>query len=184
MMSSVRSLLFTLIILCPGLSLAQDSLSVNADTVRIQPSHSPRKATIYSAVLPGLGQAYNHKYWKLPIIYGGGGFFVYTAIQNHQEFRRYQQGYIAVLDSDYAKLSQLNFPGTASAARLRAGRDLFRRNRDLSIIGAGVIYILQIVDANVDAHLFNFDVGEKLTLHWRPDIYARTPTAHLSLTFR
>ncbi|CAN5216605.1 hypothetical protein BH23BAC1_BH23BAC1_13700 [soil metagenome] len=132
----------------------------------IQRVHSPRRASFYSAVLPGLGQAYNRKYWKIPILYGGGGVLVYFVNFNHQRY------------SDLRGLlfSHLNNPGqeiiyqdrVLSENAVRRQIDMDRRNRDYLIIISGIIYFLNIADAMVDAHLINFDLGEELALKLQP----------------
>jgi hypothetical protein len=154
----------------------------------VQPTeHSPSKATLYSTVLPGLGQVYNKKLWKVPAIYAGLGWFTYQAIANGQEFTRYRNGYKAsLLGSDSLAdpiLVTLGFPAGTSGARLRAGRDLYRRNRDLSIMAVGLIYVLQIVDANVDGHLFNFDVSDDLSARWNLNYSHNRPQLALTLSF-
>lgn len=174
-----------------------DEATAQSDTLPILPGmrvdstkskdHSPSRATIYSAVLPGLGQVYNKKLWKVPVIYAGMGWFVYQAIDNGQEFNRYREGYKAsLLGSDSLAdpiLVGLGFPAGTSGSRLRAGRDLFRRNRDLSIMAVGIIYVLQIVDANVDGHLFNFDVSNDLSARWNLNYINRNAYLGLTLSF-
>ncbi len=132
--------------------------------------HSPRKATIYSAVLPGLGQFYNKKYWKIPIIYTGAGVLTYFIVTNNKDYVTFRNAFkvrvehdtLNALYSEYIKYTP---------DQLQQIRDYYRRNRDLSYILSGLLYILNIVDADVDAHLFFFDVSDKLTLNWRPSFY-------------
>lgn len=137
--------------------------------------HSPKKATIYSAVLPGLGQAYNKKYWKMPVIYVGIGAFTYLAIQNQSEFSRYKSAYLLRQDGELDE-----FDGIYNNQALLDFMDQYRKTRDLCFIGIIVVYAIQIVDANVDANLFNFDINDDLSLRVFPQTlnnnFTRTPT--------
>jgi len=128
--------------------------------------HSPHKASVYSAVFPGLGQIYNKKYWKAPIIYIGMGALTYSIISNRKQFREYQNEMIARTANDSASMN----PAFASYPYqyLQSNRDFHRNNRDLSIVGLVAFYALNIVDATVDAHLFNFDVDRSLSLRAKP----------------
>lgn len=125
-------------------------------------SHSPHLASVLSAVLPGAGQIYNKKYWKVPIIYAGLGALSYSIIKNQQSFRAYQNELIARSNKDTAAMN-MNY-AVYPDEYLRSNRDYFRNNRDLSIIGVALIYTLNIVDAAVDAHLYNFDVNKSLSI--------------------
>jgi hypothetical protein len=162
--------------------------------------HSPRKATIFSAVIPGLGQVYNKKYWKVPIIYGGFATLAYFIVTNNNYYVTNKNDYRVINDSTSTNslLYQstvnrltLQYPGATlpqiSAAVLSA-RDYYRRNRDLCYILSGILYIMNVVDADVDAHLFYFDVSDKLTLNWKPTFYQATnfknyPGLSLKLNF-
>ncbi|HOY38777.1 MAG TPA: DUF5683 domain-containing protein [Bacteroidales bacterium] len=127
---------------------------------------SPRKATIYSAVLPGLGQVYNRKIWKVPIVYAGLGGFGYFAYYNQHQFNRYKTAYINRQEG----LAD-EFNGLLSSQGLLNEMDRFRRYRDLNILGFLAIYAIQIIDANVDAHLFRFDVSDDLTFNIQPALF-------------
>jgi Family of unknown function (DUF5683) len=128
--------------------------------------HSPHKATIYSAILPGLGQAYNKKYWKIPVVYVGFGITGYFAIDNQKQYKTYRDAFNQRLDGDETTIDA--FADSYTDEDLRLLKNFYRRNRDLSYIAFGLIYVLNIVDATVDAHLFNFDVGDDLSLQWSP----------------
>ncbi len=130
--------------------------------------HSPRKATIYSAAVPGLGQFYNKKYWKIPIVYVGIGAFTYLAIDNQQEFSRFKTARLLRVDSLPDEFTTAEGVQTYNNTALENNMDKYRRQRDLNIIGAFVIYAIQIVDANVDANLFDFDIGDDLSLKILP----------------
>ncbi len=151
------------------------------DTISTQKKvHSPHKATIYSLILPGLGQAYNKKYWKIPLIYIGFGAIGYSINWNNGYYQIFQKAYKDLTDSDdnttsYEELfnpGDLNNPTRYSQVKdqLSRGADYYRRNRDLLIISAFGFYALNIIDASVDAHLFDFDVSDDLTFNWQPSI--------------
>lgn len=151
--------------------------------------HSAKKATIMSACLPGLGQAYNKKYWKIPIIYTGFGVLTYFMIQNGTEYRNFREAYNIVATGDTA-----NFDNSyvvrydENLTSLQEGRNYYRHNLELTYILTGLLYVLNIIDASVDANLYNFDVSDDLTLRFEPvsnEIYwARGPTPALTLRFK
>lgn len=126
--------------------------------------HSPKKATIMSAALPGLGQIYNRKYWKVPIIYGGFAVAGYFLNDNLKNIEKYKELFIAETDGDPTTINTSNFT-TADLTRII---DQYKQWRDLSYISFVVIYALNIIDANVDAHLFYFDVSEDISLNVVP----------------
>lgn len=150
-------------------------------------THSPRKAALLSAFIPGAGQAYNKKYWKIPVVYAAGaagGYFIYT---NHQEYKRFRQAYINKTDDDPNTIDE--YPQN-SAQQLKVYRDLYRRNMEFSVILTAAAYMLQILDATVDAHLFDFDVSDNLALTIQPSLMPSVgmagscaPGLSLSLSF-
>lgn len=133
------------------------------DTFKPEKKHSAKKATIYSAVLPGLGQAYNHKYWKMPIIYAALGISGYNIIKNRKEMRGRQNALKVLLDDDSTTNPQAPYDHT-SIDVLRAERNLYRTNRDYSIVTCVGFYILNIVDAAVDAHFYKFNIDKPLSM--------------------
>ncbi len=125
---------------------------------------SPAKATFYSAILPGLGQAYNKKYWKIPIVYAALGTGVYFYENNKHELDRYQDAYkqrIAGFPDEFD--GQEGNPYVSEDGLLRA-QDFYRKNRDLSIFITLGLYALNIIEANVDAHLDDRVFGKNLSL--------------------
>ena len=123
----------------------------------------PTKASFYSALLPGLGQAYNKKYWKIPIVYGAIGSSLYFYINNNDKYHSYRDAYkqrLLGLPDQYDYLDD---------TRLIQAQRFYQRNRDLSLLFCVGFYILNIVDANVDAHLIQFNVSDKLS--FAPDVY-------------
>jgi hypothetical protein len=147
-------------------------------------AHSPRAALWRSAVLPGWGQVYNRQYYKLPIIYGGLGFLTVTAVNLHHDYILYRQAFQYKAFQELVDSGQLETNpkaefedaynriaaefGPISSSPLRSRRDALRRNRDLTFIGIGIVYGLQMLDAFVSAHLFDFDIDENLSMNLRP----------------
>jgi hypothetical protein len=149
----------------------------------------PGKAALYSAVLPGLGQAYNGAWWKVPIIYATGGVLGYFIIDNNN---KYQDFRVAVnqrrdkLDDKYKEDPIYGTQRSNGTQNLRYSRDFYRRNRDLTIIFSVLAYGMQIAEAYVHAHLRQFDVGDNLSLRVEPDLLRsplhRNVTPGLTLT--
>ena len=146
--------------------------------------HSPTLAAIFSAVLPGMGQGYNKKYWKIPIVYagiGGLGFGVaYTAIQ----WKGFRNAYRLEVDENPATIG--TYKGIEDANTLKSYRDFHKRNLDILSICLGVWYLLNVVDAAVDAHMFNWNMKDDINLSWAPTMlqggpYGNTTTAGLSV---
>ena len=140
----------------------------------------PKKATILSAVLPGAGQIYNGKSWKVPILYGGILTDLYFINYNH---RRYESFRDALFALDKKEPNQ--FPSLNRAALVR-NVDYWRQNRDLTVLLLLGIYALNLVDANVDAHLSGFDISEDLAMQVNPhfNTYSATNSMGFSLTLR
>jgi len=131
-----------------------------------KPGHSPAKATLMSTLVPGLGQIYNHKYWKIPLIYGGLAASAYSIEFNNREYTRFRKAYNYLTDNNPATIDE--FSGARSAVELKNYRDAYRRNRDLSVIMFAATYALNIIDANVDAYFFDFDISDKLAFRMEP----------------
>ena len=141
---------------------------------------SPRKAVIYSAIFPGLGQIYNRKYWKLPILYGGFVGFTYAITWNNGYYRDYLGAYQDIMDDDpntnrwHNMLPYGRDPETTDIQWftdvLQQRKDYYRYYRDLSIIGTVALYLVAIVDAYVDAQLFDFDISPDLSMRVEPAV--------------
>ncbi|MEI7508030.1 MAG: DUF5683 domain-containing protein [Flavobacterium sp.] len=135
---------------------------------------APAKAAFYSAVFPGMGQIYNKKYWKVPLVYGALGTTIYFYINNNKKYHLFRDAYKRRLegfnDDNYAYLDN---------SRLIAAQKFYQNNRDLSALLTGLFYILNILDANVDAHLMQFNVNDKLTV--KPDLFRDQFTAKENL---
>ncbi|WP_317172059.1 DUF5683 domain-containing protein [Salinimicrobium oceani] len=149
----------------------EDSLLVAPQVVVEEPSYkpydplSPARAAFYSAVLPGLGQAYNGKYWKIPIVYAALGVGVYFYHNNDEQYDRYRAAYksrIAGKTND--EFSNENGQPIISNQGLIEAQRFYQRNKEISVLVTVGLYALNIIDANVDAHLQQFNVSEDLTL--------------------
>ncbi len=141
-----------------------DRKSISTDSLN---SLKPAKAAFYSALVPGLGQVYNKKYWKLPIVYGALGTGLYFCITSNTKYQNFREEYKARLqgtnnpnDEFFGPLKDIN--------SIERGMRFYQRNRDLSVLITAGIYILNIIDANVDAHLSQFNVNDNLSL--KPNI--------------
>lgn len=135
------------------------------------------KAVWYALVCPGLGQIYNRSYWKVPILYGGIVTLSYLIIWNGRMYNDYQNAYHDIVDNDPLTNSFeplfYNMPGSDlnwKQNTLKRKRDFYRRNRDLSIFGIVALYAISVIDAFVDAQLYNFSVSEDLSLRIEPVI--------------
>lgn len=156
------------------------ALLKSRNTFRLFPEeHSPKAAGLASAIIPGLGQAYNKKYWKIPIIYAGlatAGYFIYY---NYTIYSNFQEAYQLRGDGDtatnlssfdvwYITSTETIYTDGYESNQLSELSNIYRRNGDLSVIIAAGIYGLNIIDAVVDAHLFQFDVSDDLSFRMQP----------------
>ena len=126
------------------------------------------KSVILSTACPGLGQVYNEKYWKTPIIILGIGSCFYSYQYYNNKFETYKEAYILRTDQNENTIDQ--FEGIYSENNLITLQDYYRNNKDLSIIIGSIIYILNIVDAYVDAHLFTYNINDDLSLYIKPEL--------------
>ena len=155
---------------------AQDPVEIN--TKEKEP-HSPHKATIYSLILPGLGQAYNRKYWKIPVWYAGTGFLVYMISTNKKEYKLYKAAY-EFEPATEDELPPNDYYNQYSSTQLKDGKDYYRRNMEFSYILTGLWYLINVIDAAVDAHLFEFKVSDNLAFKIEPQLY-RQPTSNKAI---
>ena len=135
----------------------------SADTIQVQDPIdplSPARAAFYSAVLPGLGQAYNKKYWKIPIVYGALGTGIYFYINNNKQYNRYRDAYKRRL----AGFEDDEFFGKINLDGLQRAQKFYRKNKEISLLVTMGIYALNIIDANVDAHLLQYNIDKNLSL--------------------
>ncbi len=146
----------------------RDSATSRQDTAKMldwRARHQPARATIYSAILPGAGQAYNRKYWKIPLAIGGLGVAYWFIQDNNRSFQRYKNAYLNVVNGRPDE-----FNGIYSGDQLRQVADTYHRWRDLSYVAFGLVYALNVVDASVDGYFVRFNVSEDLTLRAGPSL--------------
>lgn len=161
-------LFFLGLFLCNAQEEGRDDLVVvgeeRIDTIAVEGTKDPLRASVYSAVLPGLGQYYNERYWKTPVVLGllgtGAGIIVFF----NGQYRDFRDAFIAELNGQEHEFTEIGL----SAERLAALQDDRRRSRDYAIAFTSLFYILNIVDAAVDAHLFDFDA--EVDFSWNPNL--------------
>jgi len=196
-MKTLNYLFFLIFLFATGLSLQAQVIDdtpiiISEKNTKTEEVHSPKKAATYSAILPGLGQAYNKKYWKIPLVYGGLGTIGYFTVWNNNQYNFIKTAYVHLKDRgdkidageepdpnknaymkikgiEYFDLDSPNDISTLTTAFVK-WQAYYRRNRDLLFIGMAAFYALQIIDANVDAHLFNFDISDNLSMNWQPSM--------------
>jgi len=153
--------IFFIIFFSPILLPAQESISV-ADSNQVDTTFVMQKsawgAVIRSAIFPGWGQVYNESYWKVPIVWGIGGWFIYNYIKNNKDYKNSQNLYLKTIDSQYL-----------------SDREFYRDQRDLFAMYLVFTYLANLVDAYVDAHLFDFSVTE--------DFYRQQPMFNFKIVF-
>ncbi|HKL36116.1 MAG TPA: DUF5683 domain-containing protein [Salegentibacter sp.] len=186
----VLSFLFFLLFVFK-LTAQEDSLRVDMgeipDTVSEEKDYkpynalAPAKAAFYSAILPGLGQAYNGRYWKIPLVYAGIGTGVYFYINNDKQWNRYRDAYKNRLAG-----RKDEFGDRISTEALIRAQEFYSRNKEISILVIAGFYVLNIIDANVDAHLQQFNVSEDLSLkpNMKFDNFTGQSKYGLSLNYR
>ena len=174
--------------------VSADSSVINEITMDLKPfSPSSSKAVMYSAIFPGLGQIYNRKYWKLPLVYGAFMGCAYAITWNSKNLEDYSTAYSDIKSDDPKTNNSWEdfIPANANPEdyikdqsfqdQLKRNKDYFRRNRDLSIIITVGVYLLCMVDAYVDAELFDFDISPDLSMRVAPSV--TEPTNHSSRTY-
>lgn len=153
--------------------IAKDTLkSVDIDPL------TPAKAAFYSAILPGLGQAYNKKYWKIPLVYGAIGTSLYFYLDSKKKYDGFRDEYKRRLEGFERGTEFIRTDDNG----LVTGQQFYQRNKDFSALFIVGFYVLNIIDANVDAALIQFNVNENLS--FRPDVYRNDVTfkANVGLT--
>jgi hypothetical protein len=156
---------FVILILSNSQSFAQETDSLKIENQK--KPHSIKRATIYSAVLPGLGQGYNKKYWKIPIVYAGFGVMTYFIVTNINEFNKYKEAYVYKANGETYPIDN-EYVDRYNLDQLESGMDTYRRYRDISYIVTALWYVINILDANVDAHFVDYDISDDLTINWEP----------------
>jgi hypothetical protein len=182
----VKIFLLHFIIFLGGLHATFAQEKVDTTHLKKTPIHSPRLASLMSTVLPGSGQVYNKKYWKLPIVYAGLGGLGYLFYSNRIQYNKLAK---EVRKRNDKTINTSEWDSTYSyqysASDLLVFANGYRRKSELSAVGLLVFYSFQIVDAYVDAHLFSFDVSDDLSFHLSPTfINLNKPGISLTLHFK
>lgn len=160
----------------------------------VKKPHSPHRATIMAMILPGSGQIYNGQWWKVPILYGGIAADLYGIIWNQKRFKEYRDAYVEWVNhlDKLSKNPDTPYPDRPAWDKIPKSFDVqqyvlgnsqrekwfsdilsnrktsFKRNRDLCYIVMAAIYAINIIDATVYAHFYDFEIDDKLSLHWQP----------------
>ncbi len=156
---------------------------------------APSKAAFYSAILPGLGQVYNKRYWKVPLVYAAMGTGVYVYTFNDKEYKRFRAAFksrqAGFTNDEFYDLNGSGIvPGNPdfSDTALERAQERYQRDRDLSLLVTIALYALNIIDANVDSHLKQFNVDQNLSLKLKPyidlDQLTAIPNYGMALTIR
>jgi hypothetical protein len=182
-MKSLSDKVFFLAFIFLSLNSVVKAQSDQKDSLSIYAKKRANRAALFSAIVPGAGQVYNKKYWKVPVIYAGFGTLYYFIHTNNEEYKKYKTALSERNDNDSNTVDE--FP-QLSNSDLTVREDYYRRNRDLSYILAGVLYTLNIIDAYVDSQLMDFDISDNLSMHTSPTLIqapGREMKAGLQLTF-
>ena len=162
---------------------SQEELETEAYIPVVMDPLAPSRAAFYSAILPGLGQAVNKKYWKIPIIYGALGTSIYFYLNNSKSYKRYRNAYkrrlAGYVDDEFYGIGDI--PLLSNEALIRAQRTI-KRNKELSLLITIGLYALNIIDANVDAHLLQYNVDQNLAVNPFIDFDTPDTSAQLGLS--
>lgn len=181
---------FLSLFLSKNLFSQKDSTAIRAKQLQIGSSKynplSPSKAAFYSAIFPGGGQIYNKKYWKAPIVWGAIGASAYFYFDNNNEYNRYRTAFKLRKQGLKDEFTSENGTPLISTTGLENAQKVFRKNRDLSLLTGLLLYVLQIVEASVNAHLLQFDTDDSLSINptITPDpLFIEAPKVGLNLKY-
>jgi len=147
---------------------------VPADSLKKIINRDANRAALMSTILPGLGQVYNRKYWKVPIIYAAIGGLGYYTLNYNQDYQNYHNELLY----RYSHPGLINTFPDRTPDQLNLLKIQAKKYRDMFIIGIGIVYVLNIIDANVDAHLKKFDVSDNLSLSFKPKTFYCANSPH------
>ncbi|MDG2436646.1 MAG: DUF5683 domain-containing protein [Polaribacter sp.] len=147
---------------------------------------SPSKAAFYSAIFPGMGQIYNRKYWKAPIVWGALAIPTYYYQLNNSEYKRYRRAYKLRKNGLQDEFTLDDGSTPVSLETIETAQKQLRENRDMSLLTGVILYVLQIVEASVNAHLIQFNTDDNLS--FKPalimdPINIETPTVGLTIKY-
>lgn len=167
-------------------AIKNDSIPAGDTLEKKEHIHSPRQAAIRSAIVPGLGQIYNKKYWKLPIVYGALGTSAGIFVYNLNWYKRTRFAFKAVVENNAADIAKVHpklkiLVDNRDRNTLSYLRDQYRRDIDYSVLFFVVLWGLNVVDASVDAHLKSFDISPDLGFRFKPGYSEMAGTNGISL---
>ena len=178
------------VVLLDTVKPAKDSMALalaQKDTAQKKKEFDPHKATIRSAIIPGWGQAYNHQYWKIPIVYGALAVPASLFIYNNKWYQATKEAYTILVNNDTANFDKIDPKLVGlTPADLQYYRNDFRKNRDYSVIFFLLVWGLNVADATVFAHLKGFNVSDDLSMQIKPDFNTNTklPAVSIALNVR
>jgi len=158
--------------------------TVDADTLvppqRLPFTAVPKKAGLYSAIFPGMGQLYNRQYWKLPVIYAGMAVSGYFLIDNIKQYRDFRKVYIGRIDNDPTTKDDLTY--TTDEVKLL--QDTYKKYTDLTVLFTALGYTIQVLDAVASAHLKNFDISPDISMRMQPVLYGNGVGLGIVMNFK
>jgi len=178
------------VVLLDTVKPVKDSMALalaQKDTAQKKKEFDPHKATIRSAIIPGWGQAYNHQYWKIPIVYGALAVPASLFIYNNKWYQATKEAYTILVNNDTANFDKIDPKLVGlTPADLQYYRNDFRKNRDYSVIFFLLVWGLNVADATVFAHLKGFNVSDDLSMQIKPDFNTNTklPAVSIALNVR
>ena len=173
----------------PQAQAQADTIHMYADTVKVpfvKPmpwEPIPKRAGLYSAILPGAGQFYNRQYWKMPIVYAGLGVGVYFIQDNLKSYRKYRQAYLISRDSDPTTELDEEFEQYGQEG-LQQLQNEYRKNADIAVLLTSVGYAIQILDAVASAHLRNFDISRDISMQMKPMLHGNGVGFGVAMNFK
>ena len=150
---------------------ADTNLSPDSNSIVKLKKHSPKRAVLLSALLPGLGQAYNHKYWKIPIVYAGFGGLGYALYYYGSQYQVAHSAYRNVVNGRDATYLGVSYKAYDNAATIKAYSDFYKSNLTTFALVTVLWYALNLVDAAVDGHLYSYNMDDKLSMHIDPSFH-------------
>lgn len=188
-----KEIIYILFFVFFSVTIAAQKDSLNIKTIKdikiekggIYDPLSPSRAAFYSAIFPGMGQVYNKKYWKTPIVWGAMGTSIYYYLNNNKEFKRYRTAY-RLRKNNLIDEFIVDGVEIISEETLERAQDQLRENRDMSLLTTVILYVLQIVEASVNAHLLQFNTDDNLS--FKPTfindpIYVEAPKVGLTIKY-
>ena len=189
----LKSIIYILFFAFFSATIQAQKDSINSKTIKdikiekggVYDPLSPSKAAFYSAIFPGMGQVYNKKYWKTPIVWGAMGTSIYYYLNNNREFKRYRTAY-KLRKNNLIDEFTVDGVEVISEETLERAQDQLRENRDMSLLTTVILYVLQIVEASVNAHLLQFNTDDNLSFKptfMNDPIYVEAPKVGLTIKY-